>query len=85
MGYSEYIHRMLTEMGVEGISFDRPGDEVAVLPVGEAWYWDIEQGVQRPWVFPLCMIFWLLGTAVSSCCVLPSSTSNFHLCPNDVH
>lgn len=48
MGYSEYIDGMLGEMGIEGITFERPGDEVAVLPVGEAWYWDVEQGVERP-------------------------------------
>jgi CubicO group peptidase (beta-lactamase class C family) len=48
VGYSEYIHRMLKELGIEGISFDRPRDEVAVLPLGEAWYWDVEQGVMKP-------------------------------------
>jgi CubicO group peptidase (beta-lactamase class C family) len=60
-GYSEYIHGMLGEMGIEGITLERPGDEVAVLPMGEAWYWDVDQGVERPWVclfYLACFVGW---------------------------
>jgi CubicO group peptidase (beta-lactamase class C family) len=48
MEYSTYIHSMLEELGIEGITFDKPGDDLAVLPAGEAWYWDVELGVHRP-------------------------------------
>ena len=56
MEYSTYIHSMLKELGIEGITFEKPGDEFAVLPAGEAWYWDVEQGVRRPYVLHFCLL-----------------------------
>lgn len=47
-GYSEYVHAMLREIEVEGITFDKPEDQLAILPDGGTWYWDVELGVQRP-------------------------------------
>jgi CubicO group peptidase (beta-lactamase class C family) len=48
MGFSEYVHAMLKEIDIEGITFDKPDDEAGVLPAGGTTYWDVEMGVQRP-------------------------------------
>ena len=46
--YSKYINSMLKELGINGITFDKPSDDIAVLPANETVYWDIEMGVQNP-------------------------------------
>lgn len=56
MEYSEYIHAMLAELDIDGITFDKPADEIAVLPADQAGYWDVELGVQRPWVAPVLLL-----------------------------
>jgi CubicO group peptidase (beta-lactamase class C family) len=48
MRFSEYVHVMLKKIDIEGITFDKPDDEVGVLPAGGTKYWDVEMGVQRP-------------------------------------
>lgn len=47
-GYTEYVERaILRPLGMEGSSFIKPDDSVAVLPRGYN-YWDVDQGVQNP-------------------------------------
>lgn len=48
MPYSKYIHNMLKELDIEGITFDKPDDDIAVLPASQSGFWDVEEGVQRP-------------------------------------
>jgi CubicO group peptidase (beta-lactamase class C family) len=39
---------ILRPLGMVETSFAKPPDEVAVLPHGIAWYWDVDEGVQNP-------------------------------------
>ena len=39
---------VLKPIGLSQTSFHPPSDEYAVLPKNEAWYWDIDEGVQNP-------------------------------------
>lgn len=49
LSYEEYIRTAILEpLGLKGSSFTPPSDKVAVLPKGEAWYWDVDEGVQNP-------------------------------------
>ncbi|KAK4949760.1 hypothetical protein LTR10_011602 [Elasticomyces elasticus] len=47
--YEDYIQQsILDTVGMNHTSFDKPSDEVAVLPKNISWYWDIDEGVQNP-------------------------------------
>ncbi|KAK5054550.1 hypothetical protein LTR84_001441 [Exophiala bonariae] len=49
LSYEDYIRTAILEpLGMKGSSFIPPPDEFAVLPKGEAWYWDVDEGVQNP-------------------------------------
>lgn len=49
LSYEEYIQTAILEpLGMTGSSFLKPSDSVAVLPKGEQWYWDVDEGVQNP-------------------------------------
>ncbi|EXJ58524.1 hypothetical protein A1O7_05950 [Cladophialophora yegresii CBS 114405] len=49
MAYEEAITTsVLRPLGMNETSFTKPPDEVAVLPKGNAWYWDVDEGVQNP-------------------------------------
>lgn len=49
LSYEEYIQSAILEpLGMKGSSFVPPPDKVAVLPIGESWYWDVDEGVQNP-------------------------------------
>ena len=47
--YEDYIQTsILDPLGMNHTSFDKPSDEVAVLPKNISWYWDVDEGVQNP-------------------------------------
>lgn len=47
--YEEYIRTsILHRLGMSQTSFVKPPDRVAVLPKGNAWYFDVDEGVQNP-------------------------------------
>ncbi|KEF56126.1 uncharacterized protein A1O9_07707 [Exophiala aquamarina CBS 119918] len=49
LSYEEYIQTAILEpLNMIGTSFLKPADSVAVLPKGEQWYWDVDEGVQNP-------------------------------------
>lgn len=49
LSYEEYIQTAILEpLNMTGTSFLKPADSVAVLPRGEQWYWDVDEGVQNP-------------------------------------
>lgn len=48
LSYADYVEQaILQPLKMNGSTFIKPNDSVAVLPVGGN-YWDIEEGVQRP-------------------------------------
>lgn len=48
MSYSEYVSAaILQPLNMASSTFEKPEDEVAVLPKGET-YWDFDKGLQRP-------------------------------------
>ncbi|KIW85676.1 hypothetical protein Z517_01068 [Fonsecaea pedrosoi CBS 271.37] len=47
--YEEYIESaILRPLEMTATSFRKPPDSVAILPKGNAWYWDVDEGVQNP-------------------------------------
>lgn len=49
MKYEDYItSSILKPLGMKDTSFDKPSDSFAVLPKGNAWYWDVDEGIQVP-------------------------------------
>ena len=49
MAYEDYIQTHVLDMiGMESSSFKPPRDKVAVLPKGNAWFWDVDEGVHNP-------------------------------------
>ncbi|KIW95273.1 uncharacterized protein Z519_03857 [Cladophialophora bantiana CBS 173.52] len=47
--YEDYIESsILRPLNMTSTSFQKPSDSVAVLPKGNAWYWDVDEGVQNP-------------------------------------
>jgi CubicO group peptidase (beta-lactamase class C family) len=47
--YEEYITTsILNPLGMSQTSFSKPPDKVSVLPKGNAWYFDVEKGVENP-------------------------------------
>ncbi|KAI1616491.1 beta-lactamase family protein [Exophiala viscosa] len=47
--YEKYIQQsILDPLGMNHTSFEKPSDEVAVLPKNISWYWDVDEGVQNP-------------------------------------
>ncbi|OCT51495.1 beta-lactamase family protein [Cladophialophora carrionii] len=49
MAYEDAITAsILHPLGMNETSFVKPPDEVAVLPKHNAWYWDVDEGVQNP-------------------------------------
>ncbi|KIW32043.1 uncharacterized protein PV07_03618 [Cladophialophora immunda] len=47
--YEDYIESsILRPLNMTSTSFRKPPDAVAVLPKGDAWYWDVDEGVQNP-------------------------------------
>jgi CubicO group peptidase (beta-lactamase class C family) len=49
LSYEDYITTaILQPLNMTQTSFIKPADDVAVLPKGEAWYWDVDEGIQNP-------------------------------------
>ncbi|OAP60695.1 hypothetical protein AYL99_05697 [Fonsecaea erecta] len=47
--YEDYIEAsILMPLNMTSSSFRKPCDAVAILPKGNAWYWDVDEGVQNP-------------------------------------
>jgi hypothetical protein len=47
--YEEYITTsILRPMGMSQTSFAKPPDRVSVLPKGNAWFFDVDEGVENP-------------------------------------
>ncbi|KIX93011.1 uncharacterized protein Z520_11284 [Fonsecaea multimorphosa CBS 102226] len=47
--YEDYIEAsILGPLKMTSTSFRKPSDSVAVLPKDNAWYWDVDEGVQNP-------------------------------------
>ncbi|KAF7116146.1 hypothetical protein CNMCM5793_004166 [Aspergillus hiratsukae] len=47
--YEEYITTsILNPLGMSQTSFSKPPDRVSVLPKGNAWYFDVDKGVENP-------------------------------------
>jgi len=49
LSYEKYIQTAILEpLNMTGSSFLQPADSVAVLPNGDQWYWDVDEGIQNP-------------------------------------
>jgi CubicO group peptidase (beta-lactamase class C family) len=49
LSYEQYIAKHILEpLKMSNTSFIPPPDSTSVLPKGQSWYWNVDQGVHKP-------------------------------------